>query len=150
MSTRQIAPTMQVNQAPAIAMATGAFLIPEPEFTVYMTLSGYQRTDGGPITTIYPRCCPDCRWPHLTQRYILSADPQALAAEYVALAKQGRLYHCPACRAFEIQPPSQSGGAHRCAYCHRIVELANLQGSAMSRAYQGYLRSLCAVEGAKP
>lgn len=141
-------------EAPVVIQTAGAFLIPaesppevkSPEFTVFATLSGYERSDGGPITTLFARCCPDCRWPRLSLRYVLTTDPRVITDAYIALARQGRLYRCPGCGASDITPPRQSGETHRCGYCNRIVELANVHGSEMGKAYEAYLRQRSPTE----
>jgi hypothetical protein len=141
-------------EAPVVIQTAGAFLIPgksplevkPPEFTVFATLSGYERSDGGPITTLFARCCRDCRWPRLSLRYALTTDPRVITDAYIALARQGRLYRCPGCGASDITPPRQSGETHRCGYCNRIVELANVHGSEMSKAYEAYLRQRSPTE----
>ena len=149
MSTQLVTrPISQDGNAPAITKLRGAFLIPpiqQPkpkEFTVYSTLGGFARSDGGPITTIYGKCCSSCRHPHLSQRYILTTDPETIADEYTHLKAQNKLYICPACGGSKIKPPHQSGDTYHCAYCDSIIELANVRGSAMSRAHDERLRAM--------
>lgn len=139
-----------VSKTPDSIERKGVFSVPQTgaQFTVSLANGQYARSDGGPITTLYGVCCARaaCRFPRLTLQYVLSDDPRAVAARVAEMTASGQRYVCPGCGAGEILQPVETGDTYRCAFCHRIVELANVAGSTLHAAYSAHLRAKSAAD----